>query len=357
MSNINSTIQINNQSTGLVFQATSSRETDKDGFSASEITVKAVEESVVSEYPTPRHVTLRLLNGDDVRVGVATGVYPFRLSGDNEAMSLRLDVEGRREFTTITADADTAGSLGGDYLVLRELDNAIVWPWFNIPLKAKGTLTLTGNAGNNETVVIGAKTYTFKTSLTPAANEVFIGATASDSIDNLIAAVNAGAGSGTLYGTGTTANASAVAAVGSGDTMVATAITAGTAGNAIASTDTMADGAWGDTTLINGTAGSSAPTPTTERLIRVDVAEGATAAAVATALHAAFDGDEMFTATISGAVVVVTNRHTGTRTAATVGTTGWAGGNVVASTTGAASPTVFLLSAGISQILVAIAPN
>ena len=123
---------------------------------------------------------------------------------------------------------------------------------------AAGTLTLAGNAGNNETVVIGSKTYTFKTALTGAANEVLIGAAATNSIDNLIAAINAAAGAGTLYGTGTTASTQVTAAAGAGDTMVVTAIVKGTGGNSIASTETMVSGSWGGATLASGANPSAA---------------------------------------------------------------------------------------------------
>lgn len=117
---------------------------------------------------------------------------------------------------------------------------------------ATGTLTLTGNVTADDTVTIGSTVYTFKA--TPsAAFEVDVGATASDSLDNLIAAINAGAGAGTAYGTGTTAHPTVTAAAGSGDTMVVTAITAGTGGNSIATTETIAsNGSWGAATLAGG---------------------------------------------------------------------------------------------------------
>lgn len=121
--------------------------------------------------------------------------------------------------------------------------------------KATGTFTATGQPSNTQTGTIGTTVYTFVTALTaPAvAFEVLIGATASDTLDNWIAAINASAGAGTTYGTGTTAHPSVTAAAGAGDTMDVTAIARGTAGNSIATTDTMSNGSWGAATLAGGT--------------------------------------------------------------------------------------------------------
>lgn len=107
---------------------------------------------------------------------------------------------------------------------------------------AQGTLTIGGAApANNETIVVGAKTYTWKDTLTGAANELKIGITVDDCIDAFVAAINAAAGAGTLYGTGTTANAQASATKSSGTVAILTARKKGTVGNAIATTETMGD--------------------------------------------------------------------------------------------------------------------
>lgn len=106
--------------------------------------------------------------------------------------------------------------------------------------KSTGTLTQTANPTDGETVVIGSRTYTFKTALTGAANEVLIGASCVASMSNLIAAVNAAAGAGTTYGSGTTVNADAVAAVGTPVKATGTLTSDGTA-----PTD-------GDTVVLNG---------------------------------------------------------------------------------------------------------
>ena len=58
---------------------------------------------------------------------------------------------------------------------------------------AAGTLTSNNtNVTNNKVVVIGSRTYTFKTTLTGAANEVQIGADADATLTNLKNLINSG---------------------------------------------------------------------------------------------------------------------------------------------------------------------
>ncbi len=121
---------------------------------------------------------------------------------------------------------------------------------------ASGTLTLTDVPSNNETVVIDSKTYTFKTTLTNTDGYVLIGATKELCLDNLAAAINLGAGAGTLYAAATTVH-STVTASGIDATLVVTAKTAGTAGNSLSTTDTLANGSWGASTLAGGAAATS----------------------------------------------------------------------------------------------------
>jgi hypothetical protein len=127
---------------------------------------------------------------------------------------------------------------------------------------ATGTLTLTGQPSDTQTFVVGATTYTMNTVLTDTANNILIGANATATCDNIVAAINAASGAGTTYGTGTTANAGA-RAVRSADTVVLTAKTEGPAGALIVTTESLSNATFGAATLI--TAGSSsvaAPTLT-----------------------------------------------------------------------------------------------
>ena len=117
---------------------------------------------------------------------------------------------------------------------------------------ARGTLTLTGQPTDTQTVVLGSITYTFNTVL-GGANSVLIGASVEASIDNLVGAILASPSlAGTTHGTGTVANTLATAVAGINDTMIADAITKGTAGNTITSTETVTTGTWSAATLLGG---------------------------------------------------------------------------------------------------------
>ena len=124
-----------------------------------------------------------------------------------------------------------------------------------------GTLTLVAQPGDTETVTIGTQVYTFQTVLTNVAGNVFIGASASATLDNLIAAINGTAGAGTTYAAATVEHTQVRAFAGVGDTMVVhtrpTILTA--VGTLIATTDGMADAGnvWGATTLADGTDGTN----------------------------------------------------------------------------------------------------
>jgi len=110
------------------------------------------------------------------------------------------------------------------YLVQMASGNAAATDegkYFNLMNNAQSTITSTGVAlTNGDTVTIGGQTYTFQTSLTDTANFVLIGANASASLDNLKSAINATAGAGTTYGTGTVANASVTATTKTATTLL-----------------------------------------------------------------------------------------------------------------------------------------
>lgn len=113
----------------------------------------------------------------------------------------------------------------------------------------KGVLTLSGQPGNTETVTVGTKVYTFQTTLTNVNGNVKIGGSVSESIDNLIAAINLDSSlAGTGYAAAMTAQPESIRAqAGPGNTMVVRGSAAST------STETLTNGSWGAATLAAAT--------------------------------------------------------------------------------------------------------
>jgi len=108
------------------------------------------------------------------------------------------------------------------------------------------------NVSDAETVTIGSTVYRFKSTM-DSAYDVQIGTDADSSLLNLAKAINA-SGTAANYYTGTlihpTVSASETIAA---HVLTATAKAKGVAGNSIATTETSAHLAWGNTTLLGGT--------------------------------------------------------------------------------------------------------
>ncbi|KKW05629.1 MAG: Cell wall surface anchor family protein [candidate division CPR1 bacterium GW2011_GWC1_49_13] len=139
-------------------------------------------------------------------------------------------------------------------------------------VEAVGTLTVTVQPSNNETFTINStatgahgddnRVYTWKTTLSTGptvANEIKISATdLAGSLLNARAAINRDAsgegslGEGTAYSWGTTRHKDAVSDATATGTTVVFHGPKSAAGNSIATTETMANGAWGAATLASG---------------------------------------------------------------------------------------------------------
>jgi hypothetical protein len=248
-------------------------------------------------------------------------------------MLLSLDVDGRRETTTVVCGADSHGSLNGKYFELREAGDSKVWVWYDAGINASGTITY-GVPVNGDTVTVDGTTFTCVASA-PGANEF-------SNISELEALIEA------LDGINASENGTAINI---------TAADPGAGGNSITLSKTGSALTLSGATLAGGAdTGATPPTITTERLIPVVIAANSTDAQVATATAAALDADEAFICAVpTTATITIINAHTGTRTAADNGTTGWA--EPTSSGTGAASDTIHLKSAGTStQAVVSLAP-
>lgn len=125
-------------------------------------------------------------------------------------------------------------------------------------VKATQTITTTGTFSDGEVVTAGDVTYTMRTALSSPAvkNEVLIGASAAASLDNLKSAINATAGVGTTYSTGTVANPLVTATTNTNSTQVVEAYSVGTYGNSIPVATDAANASWGDDVLASGAESS-----------------------------------------------------------------------------------------------------
>ena len=117
---------------------------------------------------------------------------------------------------------------------------------------ATGVLNFITHPTNGDTVLIGATTYTFRTSPS-LAYDVVLGANKATAIANLDAAILANGSAPTNYNAGTLANPLIGTSVISGDTIIVTAARTGTDGNLIATTASdPAQTSWAATTLTGG---------------------------------------------------------------------------------------------------------
>lgn len=116
------------------------------------------------------------------------------------------------------------------------------------------------NVSNNDTVTVNGKSYTFKTSLTPAEGEVLIGGSADASLTNLAHAINGTGGTaGTDYQVAA-AHPTVGAGTVSSHVITLTALAKGAAGNALTLTKSATHLTVGGATLsggINGTTGTA----------------------------------------------------------------------------------------------------
>lgn len=199
----------------------------------------------------------RCINGSGVGFFAGTPAHPdvVAVASDATTITVRGRVPGTSLNTVATTETFTNGS----------------WP----------DTTLGGGTGASDagvttgaaTVTIGSITYTVVDELSEAygadaiAYQVKKGANEAAMLDNLKLAINGGTGEGSLYSTGTVAHPYFIATTNTdtAQTIVARTVagtTATNALNALATTETMANTAWADTTFGGGT-GNSNPAVTT----------------------------------------------------------------------------------------------
>jgi phage tail sheath protein FI len=150
-------------------------------------------------------------------------------------------------------------------------DEVVTIKWMEA-IQASEILTLTGALTDGDQVEMDGKTYTLNTVLGVADGDVLIGGSANDSINNLVAAITGGAGSGTLYAAAMTTHPTMGANNAGGDTMLGYVLVGGVSALSVTDpTDTGTVMAWGGAV----TAGGGAAAAKTATITGLDTLGGA----------------------------------------------------------------------------------
>jgi hypothetical protein len=180
----------------------------------------------------------------------------LKKSGRQEVISAVIDINAT-DFATTVIGTGTAVTLeaielpegalviGGSLLVVEAFNTEAV--------RAYGVLTSTAAPADTNTVTIGTTVYTFKTTLTASttAFEVLIGISEATSLNNLAAAINLGAGAGTLYGSLTTLHPEVTAVSDGIHALTVTSKVTSSANDTVATTETHANATWAFATLVD----------------------------------------------------------------------------------------------------------
>lgn len=164
----------------------------------------------------------------------------------------------------ITTNTDTANTIraripGVDYNTMVTTETCGHASFADTTLGGGTGASDAGVTTAGATMTIGTRTYTFVVELseslgaTAIPDQILHGAAAANALDNMKLAINESGVAGTNYSTGTYQNSDVLATTNSDTAQVVVARKVGTGGNAIATTETLANYAWGAATLASGT--------------------------------------------------------------------------------------------------------
>lgn len=213
--------------------------------------------NLLTAQPSSEKIIFKSTSAADTMNLSLTGLVAAVSTTDTAALVGKREVQTADTFTSLTA-ANLASAAAGNVRVYGQ------------GTAAQGSIIVATLPANNDTLKIGIvgleQTYTFKSSLTGAANEIKIAATINAQATNIYEAINAGANSGTDYGTGTVANAyvSAAAPVGASvtitDKLATSRLLGWTLSQTVGATLTLTAPIGG----VNGSVLASLPTATTQ---------------------------------------------------------------------------------------------
>lgn len=216
----------------------------------------------------------------DVALGANTEAFLANLKNaiNGSGTGFYMTTPAHASVVAVASDATTLtvrGRVPGTSLnSLATTGTALRTVWADTTLGGGTGASDAGVTTGAATVTIGAVTYTVVDELSETygadaiAYQVKKGAAEANMLDNLKLAINGGSGEGTLYSTGTVAHPYFIATTNTDTAQTIVSRSVGDAAfttlvNALATTETMANTAWADTTFGGGT-GNSNPAVTTD---------------------------------------------------------------------------------------------
>lgn len=213
---------------------------------------------------------------DEIGLGASTeqalANFYNAINGDYGSISVNTQIVAvAKDATTVTVRGRVPGT---SLNTVATTGTALRTVWADTTLGGGTGASDAGVTTGAATVTIGSITYTVVDELSEAygadaiAYQVKKGANEASMLDNLKLAINGGSGEGTLYSTGTVAHPYVIATTNSNTVQKIIARSVGNAAatavvNALATTETMANTAWADTTFGGGT-GNSNPAVTSD---------------------------------------------------------------------------------------------
>jgi hypothetical protein len=167
MSTIQTQIAISHLESQLSIGDATQRTSVESSASFDSISVATSDETVdLGDVVDAKQVFLKLVSGDNLRVGFDGSAYPLRLSEASESMLLRLDVEGLVETSTIVVTAEDANTTLHEQFFTLEGASGTWGVWFDVggggsdPTGAyDNSLEITGVVTSGAIGVVGQQLY------------------------------------------------------------------------------------------------------------------------------------------------------------------------------------------------------
>ena len=224
--------------------------------------------STTYTFATALTAPYQILVGANLTASLLNATYAINGTTAQRGLTYSYGTDAHPSVVAVASDATTLtvrGRVPGTSLnTVATTGTALRTVWADTTLGGGTGASDAGVTTGAATITIGTTVYTVVDALsetygaTAVPYQVLKGASEATMLDNLKLAINATGTAGTQYSTGTVAHPSVVATTNADTTQIIRGRVPGTSLNTVATTTTMANTSWADTTLGGGTGASDA---------------------------------------------------------------------------------------------------